>query len=112
MKHKFTLGLFITCAFALCVAGKIAPTEAVNTSDTTNTTSAVVEVSPANRISASPDIAIGPDGGINVIWVDKGEARDGQAAPPRPTGPQAGGHSHKTYNNLYFARSVDAGPFK
>ena len=110
MKHKFTLSLFITCAFALCVAGTIAPTEAVNTSDTTNTTSAVVEVSPANRISASPDIAIGPDGGINVIWVDKGGAT-GQAAPPRPTGPQAGGggHSHKAYNDLYFARSTDGG---
>src|SRR5262245_11636736 len=109
MKHKFTLSLFITCAFALCVAGTIAPTEAVNTSDTTNTTSAVVEISPADRISASPDIAIGPDGAINVIWVDKGEARDGQAAPPRPTGPQTGGHSHKAYNNLYFARSADGG---
>jgi BNR repeat-like domain len=109
MKHKFTFSFFVACAFALFLAGTIRPAQAVNARDTTNTPPAVVEVSPANRISASPDIAIGPDGGINVIWVDKGEARDAPAAPPRPTGPQSGGHSHKTYNNLYFARSTDGG---
>jgi len=109
MKQKFTLSFFVTCAFALWVAGTIKPGPAVNASDTTKTTFAVVEVSRANRVSASPDIAVGPDGGINVIWVDKGEAKEGQAAPPRPAGPQAGGHSHKTYNNLFFARSADGG---
>ncbi len=114
MKHKFTLSFFIACAFALCVTGTIKPTPAVNASNTTNTPSAVVEISSANRVSASPDIAIGPDGSINVIWVDKGEAKpatEAHGTPPASRGPQAGGggHSHKTYNNLYFARSADGG---
>ncbi|HKQ80332.1 MAG TPA: sialidase family protein [Blastocatellia bacterium] len=109
MKHKFTLSLFINCAIALCVAGTIDPTPAVSAGATTKTPSPFVEVSLPHRISASPDIAISPDGGINVIWVDKGEAKDAPATPPRPTGPQTGGHSHKTYNNLYFARSSDGG---
>ncbi|HKC85769.1 MAG TPA: sialidase family protein, partial [Blastocatellia bacterium] len=109
MKPKFTLSFFITCAFALWMAGAIKPTPAANASDITKTPPAVVEVSPADRVSASPDVAVGADEGINVIWVDKGEAKDAQAAPPRPAGPQAGGHSHKTYNNLYFARSTDGG---
>ena len=112
MKHKFTLSFFIACAFALCVAGTIKPAPAAGAINTTKTASAVVEISPANRVSASPDIAIGPDGGINAIWVDKGEVKpagEAQAAPPRAAGPQSGGHSHKTYNNLYFARSADGG---
>ncbi len=71
-----------------------------------------VVLSPAGRVASSPDIAVGPDGSINLIWVDKGEARPaeshpGQAAQPR--GPQSGGHTHKTYNDLYFARSTDGG---
>jgi len=114
MKHKFTLSFFIACAFALSMAGTIKPTPVAGAGDTTNTPSAVVEISPANRVSASPDIAIGPDGAINVIWVDKGEAKpatEAHAAPPASRGPQAGGggHSHKAYNNLYFARSADGG---
>ncbi len=109
MKHKFTFSIIVTYAFALCVAGTINPAQAIRGADTTKTPVGVVEVSSANRVSASPDIAIGPDSSVNVIWVDKGEAKEGQAAAPRPTGPQTGGHSHKTYNNLYFARSADGG---
>src|SRR5262245_52562075 len=114
MKHKIALSLFIACAFALCPAGAINSTPAVSADETTKTPSAIVEVSPANRVAGSPDIAIGPDGGVNVIWIDKGEAKpasDAQAAPPASRGPQAGGggHSHKSYNNLYFARSTDGG---
>jgi len=114
MKHKFTLSFFIACACALGMAGTIKSTPAANAGDTAKTPSAVVEISPASRVAASPDMAIGPDGAINVIWVDKGEvkpAADAHAAHPVSRGPQAGGggHSHKTYNNLYFARSADGG---
>jgi hypothetical protein len=110
MKHKLTF--FIACAITLWMAGPIKPTPTVNAGDTTKNPSTVVEISPANRVSASPDIAIGPDGSINVIWVDKGEAKpatDEHAARPASRGQQAGGHTHKAYNNLYFARSVDSG---
>src|SRR5215470_7133658 len=107
MKFKFTLSFFIVGAYALCVNPTIISTYAVNAGDTAKNAPGVIEISPANRVSASPDIAVGPDGGINAIWVDKGEA-SAQAAPP-VTGPQPGGHTHKTYNNLYFARSTDGG---
>jgi hypothetical protein len=70
-----------------------------------------VTVSDAARRSASPDLAIGPDGSINLIWVDKGtnQPEDPHAAH-KPAAPPAGGHgSHKAYNDLYFARSTDGG---
>lgn len=61
-------------------------------------------VSAADRIAASPDMAIGPDGSIHLIWVDKG---------PKPTEAPAAAaarhHTHKTYNDLYYARSNDSG---
>ncbi len=106
MKHKFKWSFFIACA--LCAAGTIKPATAAGAGDTAKNPSAVVEISPADRVAGSPDIAIGADGAINVIWVDRGEAKP-VAEAPRPAGPQAGGHSHKTYNNLYFARSADGG---
>lgn len=71
-------------------------------------------VSTPGRISASPDMAIGADGSINLIWVDKGEAKpEDHSAHAAPAGrPPAGGpptHTHKAYNDLYFARSTDGG---
>lgn len=67
-------------------------------------------ISPADRIAASPDLAIGSDGSVNLIWVDKGEKKPtDEHAVHAPGGPQAGGHTHKAYNNLYFVRSTDGG---
>ncbi|MGH9831757.1 MAG: sialidase family protein [Blastocatellia bacterium] len=112
MKHKSVSSLMMTCAFALLIAGWIRHSPGVNADDKTNVESAVVEISPATRVTASPDIAIGPDGSINVIWVDKGEAKpaaDAHAGHAAGKGLQSRGHSHKAYNNLYFARSTDGG---
>src|SRR5574341_1199466 len=110
MRHKSTSVFLIACAFALLIAGWIRHSPGVSANDKAKTESAVVEISHATRVSASPDVAIGSDGSINVIWVDKGEARSvadaGQAAGKSP---QSGGHSHKAYNNLYFTRSTDGG---
>lgn len=88
---------------------------------------AAQEISPAGRNAASPDLAVGPDGSINLLWVDKGAPRP--AGPPpaaRPaatsgdhnqhSAPAAGGrpatppsHTHKAYYDLFFARSTDGG---
>jgi hypothetical protein len=70
---------------------------------TNNQQLAVIALSAADRQAASPDMAVGPDGSLNALWVDRGPA---QAAP---TGRPPGGHSHKTYTNLLFARSTDQG---
>lgn len=84
----------------------------------------LLEVSPAGRAAASPDIAVGPDGSINMIWVDKGAPRPVPAAAPAPAAGDhsqhgaapaaaapaaARSHTHKAYYDLYFARSTDGG---
>jgi hypothetical protein len=108
MNHKLALNLLIACVFALFIAGWTRYSPEVSVNDKVKIESAIIEISPATRISASPDIAVGPDGSVNVIWVDKGEAK---LAADTPTGrsSQPGGHSHKAHNNFYFARSTDGG---
>ncbi len=64
-----------------------------------------VRLSAEGRRAISPEIAIGPDGSINVIWLDKGATAD--RPPPKPRKP--GEHSHLSSTDLYFSRSVDAG---
>ncbi len=60
-------------------------------------------VSEPGRRAVSPEIAVGPDGAINVIWLDKGLTAD--RPPPKPRKP--GEHSHRSSTDLYFARSED-----
>ena len=64
-----------------------------------------IRVSEEGRRASSPEIAIGPDGAINVIWLDKGLTAD--RPPPKPRKP--GEHSHRSSTDLYFARSEDGG---
>ena len=106
-KPAFT---FFACVAALCVGATIKPSTTVIAGNAAQ----IAEVSPANRMAASPDIAIGADGSINVIWVDKGEAapptnEHAGHAPATAPATQARSHSHKAYNNLFFARSTDGG---
>jgi len=62
-------------------------------------------VSEPGRRAVSPEIAVGPDGAINVIWLDKGLTADRPAPKPR----KPGEHSHRSSTDLYFARSEDGG---
>jgi len=62
-------------------------------------------VSDEGRRAISPEIAVGPDGAINVIWLDKGLTKD--RPPPKPRKP--GEHSHRSATDLYFSRSEDGG---
>lgn len=67
-----------------------------------------VLVSAADHRALGPEIAIGRDGAINVIWLDKGAT--GAAQDPAKTSPAAAqGHSHQSWTDLLFARSSDAG---
>lgn len=62
-------------------------------------------LSEAGRRALSPEIAVGPDGAINVIWLDKGLAAD----RPAPKRHRPGEHSHRSMTDLYFSRSEDGG---
>lgn len=61
-----------------------------------------VRVSPNEHKAQGPEIAIGTDGAINMIWID-----EDPHAGHRDTGGH--GHSHMSTTNLFFARSVDGG---
>ena len=60
-------------------------------------------VSPSSMAAQSPDLAIGPDGSINIVWLGE------NTAPPNAAQIAARGHSHDSSTNLYFARSTDGG---
>ena len=62
-------------------------------------------ISDEGRRAISPDLAVGSDGAINVIWIDKGLTAD--RPPPKPRKP--GEHSHRSSTDLYFSRSEDRG---
>lgn len=66
---------------------------------------AQVQLSEPGRRAISPEIAVGADGAINVIWLDKGLTADRPAPKPR----KPGEHSHRSATDLYFTRSEDGG---
>lgn len=63
-------------------------------------------VSDPARRGQAPSVAIGLDGSIHVIWLDKGPMgtpdKLGHAASP-------GGHTHQAWSDVYYARSDDGG---
>jgi hypothetical protein len=111
--QNYSLPSLFTVLLLMAVLPRIEPLSVV-AANGNDAVSPVIAISPAHRISASPDVAVGPDGSINLIWVDKGEA---QSAPDNHAGhaahqaAQSRSHSHKAYNNLYFARSTDGKTF-
>ncbi len=60
-----------------------------------------IAVSTADHKAQSPEIALGPDDSVNMIWIDEDTA-------PQQHDPSHG-HSHMAATNLYFARSTDGG---
>jgi hypothetical protein len=61
-----------------------------------------VRVSAEDSRAIAPDIAVGADGAVHVLWVNKG-------APPEPV--EAGGHSHLAADELLYRRfSADLRP--
>ncbi len=63
----------------------------------------ILTLSPDGHPAASPELAIGPDGSINIIWVDK------TPDAPNRAHLKPGEHTHKSNTNLYFARSTNGG---
>lgn len=67
------------------------------------------QVSEPGRRATSPEIAIGPDGSINMVWLDRGLAADRPADRPADQPRKPGEHSHRSATDLYFSRSTDGG---
>ena len=63
--------------------------------------SATTPVSPADRLAASPDLAIAGDGTLYLLWVDTGPRAAAAAA--------AGGMNHDAALDVVLARSDDGG---
>lgn len=63
------------------------------------------QVSETGRRASSPEIAVGPDGAINVVWLDRGLTAERPAEKPR----KPGEHSHRSATDLHFSRSTDGG---
>jgi len=61
-----------------------------------------VLVSDAQHKAQSPEIALGPDGSVHMVWID-----ENTAAPAADHAKY--GHSHVAATNLLYARSVDGG---
>ena len=100
--------LGVTAAsFALfCGSATAAETEEGATSSISNPGATVGRrISAEGRRAISPEIATGPDGSINVIWIDKGLT----ANRPAPKSRKPGEHSHLSSTDLYFTRSEDGG---
>jgi len=72
---------------------------------------APVTVSDPARRGLAPEVAVGRDGSIHVLWLDKGAASAGgpPASGPPPGGSAQHGHSHQSSTDLYYARSDDGG---
>ena len=68
---------------------------------------ATTAVSDASRRGHAPDVAVGADGDIHVIWLDKGTLGTADKRGSYATGD--GGHSHQSFTNLYYSRSGDGG---
>lgn len=85
----------IALAATMSAHGSAAP-EATDAPD-------VVTVSPADMASQSPEVAVGADGSINIVWLGE------NSAPPNAEQIARVGHSHDSSTNLYFARSMDGG---
>lgn len=67
-----------------------------------------VLVSAADHRALGPEIAIGRDRAINIIWLDKG-AIDAPADPAKTPESSGQGHSHQSWTDLLYARSMDGG---
>ena len=66
---------------------------------------AATAVSSAERRAQAPSVAVGKDGAIHLVWLDRGTLgtadKVGAHAP--------GGHSHQSWSDVYYSRSDDGG---
>ena len=66
---------------------------------------AATAVSSADRRAQAPAVAVGRDGSVHVVWLDKGPLGTADKVGAH----EAGGHSHQAWSDVYYARSSDGG---
>ena len=115
--QNFTLRQTMKPGIALTVLTVIAVAQAAaapaQTSSAPTTAAPITAISAADHQSFAPDVAVGPNGEMAVVWLDRG------AVVPTPAAVDAGhDHSaapgtppdrHLSSTDLYFAKSVDGG---
>ena len=101
MRKQFAF-LFLLAAYTLPIAAYVN----VSAGD-----AAPVAISPADHKTVIHDLAVGNDGSVNVVWVDRRSP-----VPEPPPAAAAGGHqghggppAGPNYADLWFARSTDGG---
>ncbi len=95
-ERRFVQRIAIACVALAC---------ALSTIEGTAIAAAAQRVSEEGRRALSPEIAVGSDGAVNAIWLDKGLTADRPSPKPR----KPGEHSHRSATDLYFSRSTDGG---
>lgn len=65
-----------------------------------------VAVSESGRRAQAPEVAVGPDGSVHVVWLDKGVVGTADKLGAVMAG---GRHSHQSFANLMYAHSGDGG---
>jgi hypothetical protein len=61
--------------------------------------------SSADRRAQAPAVAVGKDGSIHLVWLDKGPLGTADKVGAH----EAGGHSHQAWSDVYYAQSRDGG---
>jgi hypothetical protein len=59
-----------------------------------------VRVDETGHKAQAPEIAVGPDGSVHLVWIDENSGAEEHAEH---------GHSHMAATNLFYARSTDGG---
>jgi hypothetical protein len=65
----------------------------------------IAAISDAGRRGQAPDISIGKDGSVHVVWLDKGPIGTADDRGKY----SGGGHSHQSFTDLMYSRSDDGG---
>jgi len=62
-------------------------------------------VSSAERRAQAPSVAVGRDGSIHLVWLDRGTLGTADKVGAH----EAGGHTHQSWSDVYYSRSDDGG---
>ena len=66
---------------------------------------AATAVSFPERRAQAPSVAVGKDGSIHLVWLDRGTLGTADKVGAH----EAGGHSHQSWSDVYYSRSDDGG---
>ena len=66
---------------------------------------AATAVSSAERRAQAPSVAVGKDGSIHLVWLDRGTLGTADKVGAH----EAGGHTHQSWSDVYYSRSDDGG---